>query len=156
MFVGYDDRSKGYCYFNPLTKRVIVSKDVVFDEHSIGLSLVLWQQQSKNCQLVQPYRQDCFMMMRLLDHNDWNLSSQECMHHLKYKLIYQAMNEWNPFWMSKECQRTNHASTTTSSKDSYSNPCPNTCFQKALKCTHAFQGLCEPHKKKFSKTSRIL
>ncbi len=38
MFVGYDDRSKGYCYFNPLTKRVIVSKDVVFGEHSIRLS----------------------------------------------------------------------------------------------------------------------
>lgn len=26
MFVGYDDRSKGYCYFNPLTKRVTISK----------------------------------------------------------------------------------------------------------------------------------
>ncbi len=38
MFVGYNERSKGYCYFNPLTKRVIVSKDVVFDEHSIRLS----------------------------------------------------------------------------------------------------------------------
>jgi hypothetical protein len=38
MFVGYDDRSKGYCYFNPLTKKVIVSKDVVFGEHSIRLS----------------------------------------------------------------------------------------------------------------------
>ncbi len=38
MFVGYDDRSKGYQCFNPLIKRIIVSKDVVFDEHSIGLS----------------------------------------------------------------------------------------------------------------------
>jgi hypothetical protein len=38
MFVGYDERSKGYCHFNPLTKWVIVSKDVVFDEHSIRLS----------------------------------------------------------------------------------------------------------------------
>jgi hypothetical protein len=33
MFVGYDDSSKGYRCFNPLIKRIIVNKDVVFDEH---------------------------------------------------------------------------------------------------------------------------
>jgi len=38
-------------------------------------------------------------------------------------------NERNPFWISKECWRINHASTTTSSKDSYSNPCPNTSLE---------------------------
>jgi hypothetical protein len=37
MFVGYDDRSKGYQCFNPLIKRIIVNKDMVFNEHYIGL-----------------------------------------------------------------------------------------------------------------------
>jgi hypothetical protein len=96
MFVGYDERSKGYCYFNPLTKRVIVSKDVVFDEYSIGLSSPLVAIVKKlSTSSIIPL--DCFMMMRLLDHNHWNLSSQEWMHHLIYKLIYQATNEENLF-----------------------------------------------------------
>jgi hypothetical protein len=37
MFVGYDDRSKGYQCFNPLIQRIIVNKYVVFNEHYIRL-----------------------------------------------------------------------------------------------------------------------
>jgi hypothetical protein len=99
----------------------------VFDEHSIGLfsSLVA---------IVKKFSTSSTIPLGLF-HDDEAIGPQPLefvikrwMHHVKYKLIYQATNEWIPFWTSKECQRTNHASTTTSSKDSYSNPCPNTYF----------------------------
>ena len=32
IFVGYSSETKGYRFFNPLTKQLIVSRDVVFDE----------------------------------------------------------------------------------------------------------------------------
>ncbi|GJR31714.1 retrovirus-related pol polyprotein from transposon TNT 1-94, partial [Tanacetum coccineum] len=32
VFVGYDKRSKGYKLYNPVTKKVVVSRDVEFDE----------------------------------------------------------------------------------------------------------------------------
>ncbi|PHT36714.1 hypothetical protein CQW23_24414 [Capsicum baccatum] len=32
IFIGYDERSKAYRFYNPLTKKVIISRDVEFDE----------------------------------------------------------------------------------------------------------------------------
>jgi hypothetical protein len=36
MMVGYDDQSKAYKCFDPKEKKVLISKDVVFDERIIG------------------------------------------------------------------------------------------------------------------------
>ena len=32
IFVGYDDASKAYQVYNPTTQKLLVTKDVVFDE----------------------------------------------------------------------------------------------------------------------------
>ncbi|KAK8571247.1 hypothetical protein V6N13_103376 [Hibiscus sabdariffa] len=32
IFIGYDERSKAYRLYNPLTKKLIISRDVEFDE----------------------------------------------------------------------------------------------------------------------------
>jgi len=32
IFIGYSNESKGYCLYNPETKKMIVSRDVIFDE----------------------------------------------------------------------------------------------------------------------------
>lgn len=32
IFIGYSDRSKAYKLYNPITKKTIVSRDVVFEE----------------------------------------------------------------------------------------------------------------------------
>jgi len=32
VFIGYDSRSKGYKLYNPINGKVIISRDVVFDE----------------------------------------------------------------------------------------------------------------------------
>ena len=33
MFIGYSNTQKGYKCYHPLTRRVIISKDIVFDEN---------------------------------------------------------------------------------------------------------------------------
>ena len=32
IFIGYSERSKAYKYFNPMTKKIAISRDVKFDE----------------------------------------------------------------------------------------------------------------------------
>jgi hypothetical protein len=32
IFVGYDDRRMGYKRYNPITKKVLMSRDVIFEE----------------------------------------------------------------------------------------------------------------------------
>jgi len=32
IFIGYNDRRMGYKLFNPITKKVIMSRDVIFEE----------------------------------------------------------------------------------------------------------------------------
>lgn len=32
VFVGYDEKSKGYRLYNPTNKKIVVSRDVKFDE----------------------------------------------------------------------------------------------------------------------------
>ncbi|TYK18651.1 copia-type polyprotein [Cucumis melo var. makuwa] len=39
VFVGYDVRSKGYKHYNPITKKRMVSRDVVFDEKHHGIEM---------------------------------------------------------------------------------------------------------------------
>lgn len=34
IFVGYSDKTKGYRLYNPLTKSLIIRRDIVFDENS--------------------------------------------------------------------------------------------------------------------------
>ena len=34
IFIGYNDESKGYRLFNPKTKKLVISRDVIFDEAS--------------------------------------------------------------------------------------------------------------------------
>jgi len=34
IFVGYNDESKGCCFYNPEIKKVIISRDVIFDKVS--------------------------------------------------------------------------------------------------------------------------
>ena len=43
VFIGYDSRSKGYKLFNPRNNKVIISRDVEFDEEGIWD----WQTQQK-------------------------------------------------------------------------------------------------------------
>ena len=35
IFVGYSKESKGYCLYNLVTRRIFVSKSVIFNEHSV-------------------------------------------------------------------------------------------------------------------------
>ena len=35
IFVGYNSESKGYCLYHPQSKRILVSRDVVFVEDAI-------------------------------------------------------------------------------------------------------------------------
>ena len=34
VFVGYDARAKGYKLYNPINGKIVISRDVVFDEES--------------------------------------------------------------------------------------------------------------------------
>jgi hypothetical protein len=40
LFVGYDQESKAYRIYDPLTRKVMISRDVVFDEDKIGLHYI--------------------------------------------------------------------------------------------------------------------
>ena len=33
VFVGYSNTQKGYKFYHPLTRRVIITKDIIFNEH---------------------------------------------------------------------------------------------------------------------------
>jgi hypothetical protein len=43
MMVGYNDRSKTYKCFDPKEKKVLISKDVVFDDEIICLFALPWK-----------------------------------------------------------------------------------------------------------------
>jgi hypothetical protein len=47
MMVGYDDWSKAYRCFDPKEKKLLINKDVVFNERIIGLSTLPWKQTLK-------------------------------------------------------------------------------------------------------------
>jgi hypothetical protein len=37
IFIGYQDGSKAYCFYDPITKHVHVTRDATFDESAVGL-----------------------------------------------------------------------------------------------------------------------
>jgi hypothetical protein len=39
IFIGYDEQSKAYKLFNPIIKKVIVSRDVVFKRKNLGMAI---------------------------------------------------------------------------------------------------------------------
>lgn len=36
ILVGYDEQSKAYCCYNPITRKILISPDVVVDEYTMG------------------------------------------------------------------------------------------------------------------------
>lgn len=40
IFVGYDENTKGFCCFSPERRKILISRDVQFDESEFGISVV--------------------------------------------------------------------------------------------------------------------
>jgi hypothetical protein len=47
MFIGYESGTKGYRFFNPVIKKLVVSRDVIFDENQP------WDRNNKECSTGQ-------------------------------------------------------------------------------------------------------
>jgi hypothetical protein len=39
LFLGYDEESKAYHYWNPVTRKIVISRDIRFDEYNFDLKI---------------------------------------------------------------------------------------------------------------------
>ena len=58
IFVGYEPGSKGYCFWNPATRRIIVSCDVTFDEESFPARKDLVNPRTRAPEIFEPVDSD--------------------------------------------------------------------------------------------------